>query len=155
MEGGVDPQSGHQQRGPELDIPPLQTKTLSQTRGVQFETTFFKLMMIESTFTDGPYTQPSYTKPFFSRLAFTDPTHTEIPPPQAPPTPDHAPWMDLSAQIRSLGICIEEIAVVSDTHFYSMEDRMDQYQVASLHSLSISSRGLIILRIDQSINMRR
>ena len=129
MEGGVDPQRGHQQRGPELDIPPLQTETPSQTRGVQFKTTFFKLMMIESTFTDGPYTQPSYTKPSLSRLAFTEPTHTEIPPPQAPPTPDHAPWMDLSTHINFLGTCMEDLVVVSDTHFYSMDNRMDQYQV--------------------------
>ena len=133
MEGEVDPQSGHQQRGLELDISPFQTETPSQMGGVQFEKTF---------------SEPSYTEPFFFGLAFIKPTHTEIPPPQAPLAPDHAPWMDLSAQISSLGTHIEELAVVSDTHFYSMEDRMDQYQVASLRSLSISSRRLIILRID-------
>ena len=37
--------------------------------------------------------------------------------------------MDLSAQINSLGTHMEELAVVSDTRFYSMEDRIDQYQI--------------------------
>ena len=37
--------------------------------------------------------------------------------------------MDLSAQISSLGTRMEEFIVVSDTRFYSIEDRMDQYQV--------------------------
>ena len=36
--------------------------------------------------------------------------------------------MDLSAQISSLGTHMEELAIVSDTRFYSMEDLMDQYQ---------------------------
>ena len=124
MEGGVDPQSGYQQRGPELDIPPLQTE------GVQFEATFSKLMMIEPTFTEGPSTQPSYTEPSCSRPAFTKPTHIEIPHPQAPLAPDHALQVDLSVQINSLGTCMEELVVVSDTRFYSMEDRMDQYQAS-------------------------
>ena len=75
--------------------------------------------MFESTYTAGPSTQ----------LSFTKPPHTEIPPHQTPHAPDHAPWMDLSAQISYLDICMEEFAVVSDTWFYSMEDRMDQYQV--------------------------
>ena len=122
MEGGVDPQSGYQQRGPELDIPPLQIQR------VQFEATFSKSMMIEPTFTKGPSTQPSYTEPSYSGPAFTQPTHTEIPPPQAPLAPDRAPWMDLSAQINSLGTRMEKLFVVSDTHFYSMKNRMDQYQ---------------------------
>ncbi|KAL6333027.1 hypothetical protein AAG906_020047 [Vitis piasezkii] len=34
-----------------------------------------------------------------------------IPPPQAPLAPDRAPWMDLSAQINSLGTCMEEFLV--------------------------------------------
>nr|CAN66968.1 hypothetical protein VITISV_040712 [Vitis vinifera] len=102
-------------------------ETLSQTKGVQFETTFFEPMMIELTFIEGPSTQLSYTELSFSGPAFTKPTHTNIPPPQAPPAPDHAPWMDLSAQISSLGTCMEELVVVSDTRFYSTEDRMDQY----------------------------
>ena len=76
----------------------------------------------------GSSTQPSYTKPSYSGPAFTQPTHTEIPPPQASLAPDRAPWMDLSAQINSLGTRMEELLVVSDTHFYSMENRMDQYQ---------------------------
>ena len=37
--------------------------------------------------------------------------------------------MDLSAQINSLSTRMEEFTVVSDTRFYSIEDRMDQYQV--------------------------
>ena len=81
MKGGVDPQSGHQQRGLELDISPLQTEIPSQTRGVQFETTFSQSIMTKSMDVEGPYTQPSYTEPFFSRPAFTEPTHTEISPP--------------------------------------------------------------------------
>ena len=113
MESGVDSQSGYQWGGPELDIPPLQIE------GVQFQATFSKPMMIELTFTKGPSTQPS----------FTEPTHTEIPPPQALLAADHAQWMDLSAQISSLGTRMEELVVVSDTRFYSMEDHMDQYQV--------------------------
>ena len=36
--------------------------------------------------------------------------------------------MDLSAQISSLGTRMEELVVVHDTHLYSMEDRIDQYQ---------------------------
>ena len=61
--------------------------------------------MSEPTYTVGPSSQPS----------FTNPPHTEIPSHQAPHAPDHAPWMDLSAQISSLGIHIEELAVVNDT----------------------------------------
>ena len=85
-------------------------------------------MMIELTFSKGPSTQPSYIEPSCSKPAFTEPTHTEIPPPHAPLTPDHAPWMDLSARISALGTRMKELVVVSDTHFYSMEGRMDQYQ---------------------------
>ena len=85
-------------------------------------------MLSEPTFTTGPSTQPSYTEPS-SGPTFAEPTHTKIPPPQAPLTPDHAPWMNLSTRISSLGTRMEELVVVSDTHFYSMEDRMDQYQV--------------------------
>lgn len=36
--------------------------------------------------------------------------------------------MDLFAHINSLGICMEELSMISDTWFYSTEDRMDQYQ---------------------------
>ena len=109
MEGGVDPQSGYQQREPKPDFPPLQSE------GVQVEAIFS-----QPTFTTGPSTQPSFTKP----------PHTEISPPQAPLAPDHAPWMDLSTQISSLGTRMEEFVVISDTRFYSMEDRMDQYQAS-------------------------
>ena len=122
MEGGVDPQSDYQQREPELVISPLQSK------GVQFEVTFSEPMMSKSTYTAGPSTQPSFTEPS-SRPAFTEPPYTEIPPHQASLTPDHAHWMDLSTQISSLGTRMEELVVVSDTRFYSMENHMDQYQV--------------------------
>nr|CAN64879.1 hypothetical protein VITISV_021993 [Vitis vinifera] len=67
---------------------------------------------------------PSFTEPS-SRPAFTEPPYTEIPPHQASLTPDHAPWMDLSTQISSLGTRMEELVVVSDTRFYSMENHMD------------------------------
>ena len=107
MEGGVDPKIGFQQREPELDIPPLQSE------GVQFEATFSKLIMFEPTYTERPSTQPSF-----------------IEPPQEPLTPDHAPWMDLSAHISSLSTHMEELAIVSDSRFYSMENCMDQYQVS-------------------------
>ena len=77
-------------------------------------------MMFESAYTARPSSQPS----------FTEPPHTETSPHQAPHVPDHAPWMDLFAQINSLGTCMEKLAIVSDTRFYSMEDRMDQYQTS-------------------------
>ena len=73
--------------------------------------------MSEPTYIVGPSSQPS----------FTELPHTEIPS-QATHAPDHAPWMDLSTQISSLDTRMEELAVVSDTQFYSMEDHMDQYQ---------------------------
>ena len=57
MEGVVDPQSGYQQREPELDISSLQSE------GVQFETTFSESTLSKPTITAGPFTQPSYTKP--------------------------------------------------------------------------------------------
>nr|CAN70899.1 hypothetical protein VITISV_022769 [Vitis vinifera] len=76
----------------------------------------------------GLSTQPSYIEPSCSGLAFTEPTHTEILPPQAFLASDYAPWIDLSAQISSLGTHMKKFVVVSDTRFYSMENRMDQYQ---------------------------
>ncbi|KAL6345098.1 hypothetical protein AAG906_013581 [Vitis piasezkii] len=109
--------------------------------GVQFEATFSKSMMSEPTYTVGPSTQPSFTESS-SGPAFTKPPHTEIPPPQAPLAPDHAPWMDLSTQISSLRTRMEEISWIS-------------IKLASLHSLSVSSSGLSILRIAWRISMRR
>ena len=111
MEGELDPQRDFEQRRPELDIPP------PQLEGIQFEATFFEPMMFEPTYTMGLSSQPSLTKL----------PHTEIPS-QAPHVPNHAPCMDLSTQISSLDTRMEELAVVSDTQFYSMEDRMDQSQ---------------------------
>ena len=93
--------------------------------------------MSEPTYTVGPSSQPSFTKSL----------HIEIPHHQAPHAPDHAPWMDLSAQIIFLGTRMEEFAAVSDTRFYSMEDCIDQYQTASPLSLSICSRDLSVWRI--------
>ncbi|KAL6323509.1 hypothetical protein AAG906_039086 [Vitis piasezkii] len=68
--------------------------------------------MSEPTYTGGPSTQPSFTKP----------PHTKIPPPH----------MDLSAHISSLGTRMEKLAIVNDSRFYSMENRMDQYQFEHL-----------------------
>ena len=120
MECGLDPQRDVEQSGPECDIPPP-----LPTEGVQFEASFPKPMLSEPAYTAGP-SEPAYTagpsEPFF-----TEPSHTEIPS-QAPHAPNHVPWMDLSAQINSLGTRMEELAVVNDTCFYSMEDRIDQYQ---------------------------
>ena len=75
--------------------------------------------MSEPTYTTGPYSQPS----------FIEPLHTEIPPHRAPYILDHAPWMDLYAQISFLGIRMEELVIVSDTRFYTMRNRMDQYWI--------------------------
>ncbi|KAL6314472.1 hypothetical protein AAG906_025957 [Vitis piasezkii] len=70
-------------------------------------------------------------EPMISEPAYTagpsEPYDADIPF-QPPHTPDHAPWMDLSAQIISLGTRMEELAVVNDTRFHSMEDRIDEYQ---------------------------
>ena len=112
MEGGLNLQRGFEQREPDLDILALQSE------GVQFEATFFEPMMFEPTYTTGPSSQPS----------FTELPHTEIPSHQTPHALDHAPLMDLSAQISLLGTHIEELAVVIDTRFYSIEDRIDHYQ---------------------------
>ena len=111
MEGGLDPQRDFEQSGPECDIPPP-----LQTEGVQFEASFPEPMISKSAYTAGP-----------SESFFIEPSHVEIPF-QAPHAPDHAPWMDLSTQISSLGTRMEELAVVNDTRFYSMEDCIDQYQ---------------------------
>ncbi|RVX01386.1 Retrovirus-related Pol polyprotein from transposon RE1 [Vitis vinifera] len=107
MEDGLDPQRDFEQRGPKLDIPPPH-----QLEGIHVEATFSEPMMTESSFTAGPSSQPSFT---------------ELPS-QAPHAPNHLPWMDLSAQISSLGTRMEELVVVHDTRFSSMEDRIDQYQ---------------------------
>ena len=117
MGSGVDPQRGFHQREPELDIPPLQFEV------VQFEATFLDSMMFESAYTMGPFSHPSFTKPH----------HTKTSPHQAPHAPNHALWMDLSTHISSLDTRMEELAVVSNTRFYSMEDHMDQEQATFEH----------------------
>ncbi|KAL6319123.1 hypothetical protein AAG906_011202 [Vitis piasezkii] len=78
---------------------------------VQFEVTFSKLMMSESTYTTSPSIQPTFTKPL----------HTKIPPPQTLLTPDHDPLIDLSAHISSLGTHMEELAV----RIERIEDRLE------------------------------
>ena len=90
------------QRDLEQSGPELDIPAPHQSGGIHVEATFSKPMM----------TEPSFTEP----------------PSQAPHAPEHPPWMDLSAQISSLGTRMEELAVVHDTHFYSVEDRIDQYQ---------------------------
>ena len=75
-------------------------------------------MMTESSYTVGPSSQPS----------FIELPHTKILS-QAPHALNHAPWMNLSTQISSFGIRMEELASVHDTRFYSMEERIDQYQI--------------------------
>ncbi|RVW64288.1 hypothetical protein CK203_052289 [Vitis vinifera] len=107
MDDRLDPQRDFEQRGPEVDISPPH-----QSEGIHVEATFSEPMMTESPFTAGPSSEPSFT---------------ELPS-QAPHIPDHAPWMDLSAQISSLGTRMEELALVHDSRFYSIEEHLDQYQ---------------------------
>ncbi|KAL6337897.1 hypothetical protein AAG906_002362 [Vitis piasezkii] len=71
--------------------------------------------------------QATFPESIMSELTYKSP-HTETLPHQTPHALDHAPWMDLSTQISSLGTRMEKLAVISDTRFYSMDDRMDQYQ---------------------------
>ena len=98
-------------------------------------------MMFESTFIAGPSTQSSFIESS-SKLAFTKPTHFEIPLAQTPLALDHAPWMDLSTQISSLSTHMAELAVVSDTWFYSMEDCMDQYQAGFISQFEYLQQGI-------------
>ncbi|KAL6321058.1 hypothetical protein AAG906_012044 [Vitis piasezkii] len=104
----------------DVDRPPAQARGQGLAHPGVEEETEIREMEGKVDPQNGPSSQPS----------FTEPPHTEIPPHQAPHTPDHAPWMDLSTQISSLGTRMEELAVVSDTRFYSMEDCMDQYQAS-------------------------
>nr|CAN61308.1 hypothetical protein VITISV_005726 [Vitis vinifera] len=80
-----------------------------RVEGIHVEATFSELMMTEPSYTAGPSSQPSFT---------------ELPS-QAPHAPDHAPWMDVLAQISSLRTRMEELALVHDSRFYSMEEHMD------------------------------
>ena len=98
-------------------------------------------MMFEPTFIAGPSTQSSFIESS-SKLAFTKPTHFEIPLAQTPLAPDHAPWIDLSVQISSLSTHMEELAVVSDTRFYSVEDCMDQYQAGFTSQFEYFQQGI-------------
>ncbi|RVW38981.1 hypothetical protein CK203_100079 [Vitis vinifera] len=105
MEGGVHPETNFDHREPEFDIPPRQSE------GGHIDPTISDAMMTETGYTAGPSGQPS----------FTEPHHTHTSPGQAPDAPEHAPWMELSAQITSLGTRIEE--------------RMDQQQATHEHIL--------------------
>ena len=113
MEGGFDPQRYFDHRETEFDIPPQHSK------GGQLGATLSESMMSEPIYTARPSSQPSSIEP----------PHAQTSAHQAPYTPDHASWMDLAAQISSLGTRMEELAVVIDTGFYSMEDRMGHYQI--------------------------
>ena len=57
MEDGLDPQRDLEQRGPELDIPPLH-----QSEGIHAEATFSEPMMTEPSFPTNPSSQPSFTE---------------------------------------------------------------------------------------------
>ncbi|RVX13120.1 hypothetical protein CK203_018040 [Vitis vinifera] len=92
------------------------------SEGGHIDPTISDAVMTETGYTAGPSGQPSFTEPHY--------THTS--PGQAPDAAEHAPWMELSAQITSLGTRIEE--------------RMDQHQAR----MSISYRGLIA----KSVSMR-
>ena len=89
--------------------------------------------MNELSYIVEPSFQPSFTKI----------PHIEIPS-QAPHALDHAHWMDLSAQISLLDTRMEELTVVSDTQFYSMEDRIDQYQTGFISQFEHCNRDLSV-----------
>nr|CAN61574.1 hypothetical protein VITISV_023349 [Vitis vinifera] len=112
MEGGVAPQKDYEHTQTKFDIHP------PQFEGCQLGATLSGGVMSEAMHTTGTSSQPS----------FTDPPHAHTSPHQAPYDPSQTPWMDLGAQISSLGTQMEELAVVNDMQFYSMEDRMDHYQ---------------------------
>lgn len=158
MEGGVDPQGGldpqrGQQSESELDIYALQAKIPSQIGGVQFESTFYKPMMIEIAFTDGPSIQPSYTKLAFFRPAYSQPTYTKVPSPYASLTPDHALGWTYQLRLAQLVLVWRSWWLeISTSTLWRIE--WINIRVASLISLSIYSRGLIVLRIACSVIMR-
>ncbi|RVW61873.1 hypothetical protein CK203_065939 [Vitis vinifera] len=81
------------------------------SEGGHIDPTISDAVMTETGYTAGPSGQPSFTEPHY--------THTS--PGQAPDAAEHAPWMELSAQITSLGTRIEE--------------RMDQHQATHEHIL--------------------
>ena len=149
MEGGVDLQSGYQKRGPELDIP------LLQIEGVQFETALYEPMMTKPTFTEDPSTLPSNTELSCFGPAFIEPTHTKIPPPQAPLllTMLHG-WIYL---LRSTLLALAWRSLLWLVICISTPLRIVwiSIRLASLHYLSISNRGLSVLRIAWNIDMRR
>ncbi|RVW60422.1 hypothetical protein CK203_112730 [Vitis vinifera] len=75
-------------------------------------------------------------------LDIPPPPQSEKLPSQTPHAPDHASWMDVSAQINSLGTRMEELALVHDTRFYSIESTWINIRLALLLDLSTSSRDL-------------
>ncbi|RVW72676.1 hypothetical protein CK203_056553 [Vitis vinifera] len=103
--------------GDRIKCIPEQMRSQDQRDGgwskeIHVEATFSEPMMTKSSFTTGLSSQPSFI---------------ELPS-QAPHTPHCAPWIDVSAQISSLGTRMEELALVHYSRFYSMEEHMDQYQ---------------------------
>ena len=72
-------------------------------------------------------TEPSYTTGSSSQPSFIELPHTKLPS-QALHASDHVSWMDVSTQINSLGTRMEELALVHDARFYSMEKHIDQHQ---------------------------
>ncbi|RVW71449.1 hypothetical protein CK203_057579 [Vitis vinifera] len=98
----------------------------------------------------GMTSEAMHTAGTSSHPSFTDPPHAHTSPHQAPYGPSQA-WMDLGAQISSLGAQIEELAVVKDMRFYSMEDRMDHYQTGFTEQFQCMQQRLQSIedRIDQ------
>ena len=82
-----------------------------------------------ATIAEGTTSEVVHTAGTSSQPSFTDPPHAHTSPHKAPYGPSQA-WMDLGAQISSLGARIEELAIVKDMRFHSMEDRMDHYQTS-------------------------
>ncbi|RVW70430.1 hypothetical protein CK203_056683 [Vitis vinifera] len=117
--GWVGPSGDLEQIGPELDIP-----APHQSEGIHVEATFSKPMMTEPSFPAGPSSQPSFT---------------ELPS-QAPHAPDHPPWMDLSAQINSLGTRMEELPSFMILAFIPWRIASISIRLASPLSLSSSYR---------------
>ena len=104
-----------------------------------------------ATILGGMTSEAMHTAGTSSHPSFTDPPHAHTSPHQAPYDPSQTPWMDLGAQISSLGTQMEELAVVKDMRFYSMEDRMDHYQTGFTEQFQCMQQRLQSIedRIDQ------
>ena len=112
-------------------------------------------MMTKPTFTEDPSTLPSNTELSCFGPAFIEPTHTKIPPPQAPLllTMLHG-WIYL---LRSTLLALAWRSLLWLVICISTPLRIVwiSIRLASLHYLSISNRGLSVLRIAWNIDMRR